>query len=109
MDDYIDKSTFFICELPLVHGIDEKLSKAQAGNPYTGTDNQWTPCLEDEDIIKERFHEICDLPIETVKDCHQILHEEANEILAFLAADSEQKPIPGVPCHLPLAYALKGS
>ena len=39
--------------------------------------------------MKEMFHEICDFTIETVKDCHQILCEEANEILAFLAADSE--------------------
>ena len=59
--------------------------------------------------MKEMFHEICDLAIETIKDCIQILCEEAYEILDFLAADSERKPIPGVPCHLPLAYALKGS
>ena len=72
-----------------MHGIDGKLCKAQVENPYTGTDNQWTPCLEDEDMMKEMFHEICDLTIEKIKDCHQILCEEANEILAFLAADSE--------------------
>ena len=82
------------------------MSKAHAGYPYTETDNQWTPCLKDEDLIKEMFHEICDLTIEAIKDCHQILHEKANEILAFLAADSEHKPIQ---CHLSLAFALKGS
>ena len=109
LDDYIDRSTFFTCELPLVHGIDGKMTKVQSGNPYTVTDNEWTPCLEDEDLMKEMFHETCDLAIEAIKDFHQILCEEANEILAFLAADSEWKPIPGVPCHLPLTYALKGS
>ena len=64
-----------------VHGIDGKLSKAQAGNPYTGTDNQCTPCLEDEDLMKGMFHEMCDLAIEAIKDCIQILCEEAYEIL----------------------------
>ena len=109
LDDYINRSTFFICELPLVHGIDGKMTKVQSGNPYTGTDNEWTPCLEHEDLMKEMFHEICDLAIEAIKDCHPIICKEANEILVFLAADSEWKPIPGVPCHLPLAYALKES
>ena len=109
LDEYIDRSSFFICELSLVHEIDGKMPKFQSGNPYTGTGNEWTLCLEDEDLMKEMFHEICDLAIEAIKDSHQILHEEANEILAFLAADSEWKLIPGVPCHLPLAYALKGS
>ena len=109
LDDYMDRSTFFICELPLVHGIDGKLPKQQLRNPYTETDNEWTPSLDEQDLIEEMFHEICDLTIEAIKDCHQILHEKANEMLAFLAADSECKPIPEVPCHLLLAYALKGS
>ena len=109
LDDYIDRSTFFICELPLVHGIDGKLPKPQLSNPYTETDNKWTPSLDDQHLIKEMFQEICDLAIEAIKDCHLIVHEEAGEVLAFLTADSECKPIPGVPCHLQLAYALKGS
>ena len=55
------------------------------------------------------FHEICDIAMQCINDAHHILQEEANEILAFLAADSKCVQVPGVPCHLPIAYALKGS
>ena len=36
------------------------------------------------------------------------LHEEAAEILAFLAADSSRISIKGIPCHLPIAYGTQG-
>ena len=54
------------------------------------------------------FHEICDMAMQCINDAHHQL-QEANEILAFLAVDSKCVPVPGVPCHLPIAYALKGS
>ena len=54
------------------------------------------------------FHEICYIIyVNTSSETHEIQGGEANEILAFLAADSEHQPTAGVPCHLPLAYASK--
>ena len=37
------------------------------------------------------------------------MQDEATELLAFVGTDSKRIPIPGIPCHLPIAYALKGN
>ena len=36
------------------------------------------------------------------------MREESSEILAFIAVDSCRIPVKGIPCHLPIAYGLKG-
>ena len=38
-----------------------------------------------------------------------IMHDEATELLAFVGTDSKRIPIPGIPYHLHIAYALKGN
>ena len=46
--------------------------------------------------------------MEIVKSGHHIVREESSEILAFIAVDSSRIPVKGIPCHLPIAYGLKG-
>ena len=65
--------------------------------------------LNSDELVKERFHGICNDALQTIKGGDHIMHEEAAELLAFVGTDSEQVSIPGIPCHLPLAYALKGN
>ena len=54
--------------------------------------------------LKEGIHTLYDDAACVMKDAHHILHEEAAEILAFLAVDSSRISIKGIPCHLPIAY-----
>ena len=56
----------------------------------------------------EAIHTLYDDAACIIKDAHPILREEAAEILAFLAVDSSRISIKGIPCHLPIAYGLKG-
>ena len=46
--------------------------------------------------------------LKLLKETYHIVREEAAEILAFVAADSTRVPEPGIPCHIPIAYGLKG-
>ena len=55
------------------------------------------------------FDKICNSSINCIKDAPHIMQQEATELFAFVARDSEWISFPGIPCHLPLGYALKGS
>ena len=46
--------------------------------------------------------------LKLLKEAYHIVREEAAKILAFVAADSTRVPEPGIPCHIPIAYGLKG-
>ena len=60
------------------------------------------------DDIKNIIVPIMDQAMEIVKSGHHIVREESSEILAFIAVDSSRIPVKGIPCHLPIAYGLKG-
>ena len=62
-----------------------------------------------EQFQKELFHKVCNSAIQCFKDAHHRMCNEATELLAFVRNDSKRIPIPGIPCHLPIAYALKGN
>ena len=51
---------------------------------------------------------IMDQAMDIIKCGHHIVREESSEILAFIAVDSSRIPVKGIPCHLPIAYGLKG-
>ena len=60
------------------------------------------------DDIKNIMVPIMDQALEIVKSGHHIVREESSEILAFIAVDSSRIPVKRIPCHLPIAYGLKG-
>ena len=66
------------------------------------------PSSDSSNFQKELFHEVCQSAIQCIKDAHHINQEEAT-VLPFVGTDSQQIPTPGIPCHLPIAYALKGN
>ena len=60
------------------------------------------------DDIRNMMVPIMDQAMDIIKCGHHIVREESSEILAFIAVDSSRIPVKGIPCHLPIAYGLKG-
>ena len=108
-DHYIEHFTSFICEVPIVKTEEGVLIERTDFNPYHRSISPLhvrpTTSMEE---LKECIHTLYDDAACVMKDAHHILREEATEILAFLAVDSSRISIKGIPCHLPIAYGLKG-
>ena len=108
-DHYIEHFTSFICEVPIVKTEEGVLIERSDFSPYHKSISPIpvtrTTSLED---MKELIHTLYDDAAIVMKDAHHILREEAAEILVFLAVDSSRISIKGIPCHLPVAYGLKG-
>ena len=109
LDHCIETHTSLIWELPIIHGKEGLISVPNKFNPYNIIVDKNVQSSDSSNFQKELFHEVCQSAIQCIKDAHHINHEEATELLAFVGTDSQRIPIPGIPCHLPIAYALKGN
>ena len=67
--------------------------------------NRSGPSLVD---VKDMIHVNYVNTIKLLKEAYHIVREEATEILAFVTSDSTRIPEPGIPCHISIAYGLKG-
>ena len=109
LDNYIETDTLLICELPIIHGKEGNISTTDKFNPYNMYVGNQMKTLDSDVFQKELFHEVSNSAMQCFKDAHHIMHDEATELLAFVGTDNKRIPIPGIPCHLPIAYALKGN
>ena len=108
-DHYIEHFTSFICEVPIVKTEEGVMIERTDFSPYHRSISPLpvrpTTSMEE---LKEGIHTLYDDAACVMEDAHHILHEEAAEILAFLAVNSSRISTKGTPCHLPIAYGLKG-
>ena len=58
--------------------------------------------------MKELMHTTYLKAIHLLHNTYHIVREEAAEIIAFVVSDSTRVPQLGVPCHIPIAYGLRG-
>ena len=106
-DHYIEHFTSFISKAPIVKTEEGVLIERTDYSPYHRSISPLpvrpTTLMEE---LKEGTHTLYDDAACVMNDAHHILHEEAAEILDFLAVDSSRISIKGIPYHLPIAYGL---
>ena len=110
LESYIENYTDLIGEVPIVTtDVNEaELRYSFRFSPYHKSidkKNRSGPSLVD---VKDMIHIHYVNTIKLLKEAYHIVREEAAKILAFIAADSTRVPEPGIPCHIPIAYGLKG-
>ena len=110
LESYIENYTDLIGEVPIVTtDLNEaELRCSFSFSPYRKSiakKNRNGPSLVD---VKEMIHVDYMNTIKLLKEAYYIVREEAFKILAFIATDSTRVPEPGIPCHIPIAYGLKG-
>ena len=109
LDEYRQNYMRLVAEVPIVKCVEGKLMEQRKYSPYyvprSSPQCHVTYSLDD---IKNIMVPIMDQAMEIVKSGHHIVREESSEILAFIAVASSRIPVKGIPCHLPIAYGLKG-
>ena len=109
-DDYIEQNTQLLGEVPRVTTEKNKSAFLYPFrfSPYNKTlepKNRRGPGLYD---VKQMMHTTYLKALRLLHDAYHIVREEAAEILAFVLSDSTRIPQPEIPCHIPVAYSLKG-
>ena len=109
LDEYRQNYTRLVAKVPIVKCVEGKLMEQRKYSPYhVPTSSPQCHVTYSLDDIKNMMVPIMDQAMEIVKSGHHIVREESCEILAFIAVDSSRIPVKGIPCHLPIAYGLKG-
>ena len=109
LDAYRENYTKLIAELPIVKCTEGNLMEPDKYSPYhVPMSNLQSDVTYNLDDIRDMMVPIMEQAMDIVKCGHHIVREESSEILAFIAVDSSRIPVKGIPCHLPIAYGLKG-
>ena len=107
--EYRENYTKLVGEVPIVKCVEGNLLEPDKYSPYhfpiPTPENDVTHNLDD---IRNMMVPIMDQAMDIIKCGHHIVREESSEILAVIAVDSYRIPVKGIPCHLPVAYGLKG-
>ena len=104
---FVKTNCTFVCEIPSYFGVEGILRESGILSPYSycnlrilnsldlaSAERQLkTICVE----VKPLFHNI-----------HNILHQEAQEVLVFMLSDHNRHHEEFVPYSLPLGYVMKG-
>ena len=109
VDEYSKNYTRLVGEVTIVKCVEGNLLEPTKYSPYYVP----TPIPESDvtynlDDRRNMMVPIMDQAMDIIKCGHHIVREESSEILAFIVVDSSRIPVKGIPCHLPIAYGLKG-
>ena len=109
LDEYRENYTKLVGEVPIVKCVEGNLMEPDKYSPYhVPTPTPESDVTHNLDDIRNMMVPIMDQAMDIIKCGHHIVREESSEILAFIAVDSSRIPVKGIPCHLPIAYGLKG-
>ena len=114
LDEYRENYTKLVGEVPIVKCVEGNLLEPTKYSPYHVPTPTPESDYESDDVtynlddIRNMMVPIMDQAMDIIKCGHHIVREESSEILAFIAVDSSRIPVKGIPCHLPIAYGLKG-
>ena len=114
LDGYRENYTKLVGEVPIVNSVKGNLVEPTKYSPYHVPTPTPESDYESDDVtynlddIRNMMVPIMDQAMDIIKCEHHIVREESSEILAFIAVDSSRIPVKGIPCHLPIAYGLKG-
>ena len=107
IDKYVKENVQFICELPLLIGIEDEKDPVKVENPYKQVPICPIANLNIEQIVED-IVECCAKVKYLTKESHELCRKKATRILTFLLSSSDrEKSNTGVE-HIPIAYALKG-
>ena len=97
----------FICEIPATFGVKTALRESSILSPYSFCKLREKMTINCESIEKDcKFISIQAKPL--FNDIHNMLRQEAQEVLVFMLSDHNRHHQEFIPYSLPLGYAMKG-
>ena len=97
----------FICEIPATFGVETVLRESSILSPYSFCELRGKTTIYHESIEKGcKFISIQAKPL--FNDIHNMLRQEAQEVLVFMLSDHNRHHQEFIPYSLPLGYAMKG-
>ena len=105
---YVKSHSKLLVEVPSCLDTYSAINEAMATGPYyIPQQRQFT--LTTAETITNEIKVLCANTIAILQEGFQLLQSKATEILAFIACDVDRQFSVQLPCHMSMAYALKGS
>ena len=103
---FAETNTKAMLEVPLMRDV---IGQYRMVGKFSAYNIPKTPMRsENMEIPYMTFQEICYQLSDLIEEGYNFLREEASEILAFVATNSDRIIQPGIPPHLPIAYGMRG-